>query len=130
MKFLITIVVFAGAGCAPLSDPPLSGDTYRIAAESWLGADIQEMLAASPNPNRKCGTNEEGVAGCARWDHSRYSRGGPSGPGATEYSCVTVAHYNSDGTITEVNVQDSRRCELRYGEQMASMTRSEFSPVD
>ena len=45
------------------SESPHAVDEYSIAARSWIGADIEEMLAAWPNPNMQCGSNTIGEVG-------------------------------------------------------------------
>lgn len=126
MKFLIVIILLACAGCAPLGKSAVTDDNYRLAAMSWVGADIQEMLAAWPNPNRKCGSNRQVEARCARWKHT----GGTAGywGSAVSHDCDTVAHYDVAGTVTDIDVNESRRCDDRYGEQLVVMNRGPTSP--
>lgn len=121
MRILTIFLIVLCAGCAPLTGTT-PGDSFTSAAMSWVGADIQEMLAVWPNPNRKCGANVQGEAGCARWTHeggsvsswSRYANG---------YRCDTVAYYDADGTIKSMDVKRSRGCDERFGELIEAWVR-------
>ena len=110
-------------GCVELvaSESPHTVDEYSIAARSWIGADIEEMLAAWPNPNMQCGSNTIGEAGCVWWRHNQTPA--PGGTPAYEYRCEAIARYNEAGVITRIDVRRSRYCYRRFNDQLDRMTR-------
>jgi hypothetical protein len=123
------IILISCAGCAQLADKPTPavGD-YSMAAKSWLGANIEEMIAAWPNPNMRCGSNTIGEAGCAWWRH--FQTAAPGGRPAYDYRCEAIARYNEAGVITKIEVNESSNCHRRFGRQLDQMTRQSASDVD
>ena len=89
---------------------------------SWLGADIQEMLAVWPSPNMDCGSNKTGQSGCVWW---RQFRGSAIGPGPVDYHhCEVIARYDEAGAITEIDVRRSLDCHRLFRrDQLDRMTR-------
>jgi hypothetical protein len=103
-------------GCAELvveSTPTV--DEYSTAARSWIGAHIDEMLAAWPNPNMPCGSNTIGEAGCVWWRDLYVGQG--------DYHCEAIARYDEAGVITRIDVRRSRYCYRRFGDRFDRMTR-------
>ena len=130
MRACIAVLILTCMGCAPLGNEMVGDDNYSSAAMSWLGADIQEMLAVWPNPNMKCGSNKDGQAGCAWWRHSRGSHdvpiSGGSGAMPYNYDCETVVHYDAAGVITDIDLKRSRYCDRRFGDRIDSMTQRDM----
>ncbi len=99
-----------------------------MAAQSWLGANIEEMIAFWPNPNMRCGSNTIGEAGCAWWRHNQTPA--PGGRPVYDYRCEAIARYNEAGVITKIEVKESSNCDRRFGDQLDQMTRQSASDVD
>jgi len=118
----VSIILVSCAGCAQLADkpPPAVGD-YSMAAKSWLGANIEEMIAFWPEPNMRCGSNTIGEAGCAWWRHRQ--TGTPGGNPVYDYRCEAIARYNEAGVITKVEVKESRNCHRYFRDRFDRMTR-------
>jgi hypothetical protein len=118
----VSIILVSCTGCAQLADkpPPAVGD-YSIAAKSWLGANIEEMIAVWPNPNMRCGSNTIGEAGCAWWRHNQAAA--PGGTPNYDYRCEAIARYNEAGVITKIEVKESSNCHRRFPGQIDRMTR-------
>ena len=117
------IVVLSCAGCAQFAyESDSAVDEYSMAAQSWLGVNIGEMIAAWPNPNMPCGSNTIGEAGCAWWRH-RQTPPSPDGRPAYDYRCEAIARYNEAGVITKIEVMESSDCHRRYRDQFDRMTR-------
>ncbi len=115
------VTLLSCAGCAQLSGEYSSSvDDYSMAAKSWLGANIEEMIAAWPNPNMHCGSNTIGEAGCAWWRHRQ--TGGGENP-SYNYRCEAIARYNEAGVISRIEVRESLRCDRRFRGQFDRMTR-------
>lgn len=92
-----------------------------MAARSWLGAYVEDMLAAWPNPNMRCGSNTIGESGCVWWRHRQDNT--PGGDIQFDYRCEAIVRYNEAGVITEVDVRQSSNCHRRYGDQLQRMRR-------
>ena len=113
--------VLLGAGCIYIdTESEYVEDEHSKAANSWLGANIQEMTAIWPPPNMHCGSNTIGEAGCAWWRH-RYESGAVKA--AYGYRCEVIARYNEDGVITRIEVKQSYRCDSYYGDNFERLTR-------
>jgi hypothetical protein len=96
-------------------------DDYSNAALSWLGADIQEMLAAWPSPNTHCGSNTVGEVGCTWWRH--FGPGDHIGVAHLDFHCEVIARYDGFGVITEIDVRRSRYCYRFFNDRFDRMTR-------
>ena len=91
------VILLSCAGCIPLvSESTSTIDQYSMAAKSWQGAYIEEMIAAWPNPNMHCGSNTIGEA---------------------------IARYNEGGVIYRIEVRQSRGCQRRFKDRFDRMTR-------
>lgn len=103
-------------GCAELSvkSTPVV-DYYSMAARSWIGAHIDEMLVAWPDPNMHCGSNTIGEVGCAWWRHVYVGQG--------NYHCEAIARYNEAGVITRIEVKRSLYCYRLFEDNFERMTR-------
>ena len=100
---------------------------YEFAAHSWLGASIEDMVAAWGTPNRGYkppGVGEEGIAG--------WGRSSQTGIGANKtyrYRCETLAYFDSNGIIKRIVVKHSRSCDRLYEGPFKKMTRLESPPI-
>ena len=129
-RSMIVIFVLLITACTQLDSARVDqDDEYTTAALSWLGADIQEMLAAWPRANVPCSKyskHESGRIKCARWAHKE--RSGLVIKNYVRYNCETIARTRSDGIIVDVNVTYSFHCERRFKGKFAQMTRQSSDP--
>ena len=121
-RIFTLISFFSCVGCAELtykSTPVV--DEFSMAAKSWIGAHIEEMISVWPNPNIHCGKNTIGEAGCAWW---RYGQS-PVADGQVTYGyrCEIIARYNEAGVITRIEIRESDRCDRIFAGQFVRMTR-------
>ena len=116
IKTAIVISLLLFAGCSQFghgkADP---NDKYAIAASSWVGSNIMEMVAAWPHSMPSCGSRKGGASGCVWWRH----RGGG---GTYAYNCETVAYYDEAGVITKVEVRQSNDCHRLFEHHFERMT--------
>jgi hypothetical protein len=112
--FVISLLIFAG--CSQFghgkADP---NDKYAIAASSWKGSNILEMVAAWPRSMPSCGSKKGRASGCVWW---RHQSGGRTFP----YYCETVAYYDESGVITKVEVRRSDDCHRLFERHFERMT--------
>ena len=100
---------------------------YEYAANSWVGAQIEQMVAAWGTPNRgyyPASSEEEGVAGWSVWSQT--------GIGANReyrYRCETLAYFDSDGIIIRIVVKHAHSCDRPYAGQFKRMTRLNSPPI-
>ena len=121
-RIITAVFILVITACAQLDTEEVDrDDDYSTAAMSWLGANMQEMLAAWPEPNMRCSNNKVGRAGCAWWRHR--SGGGRDGHVGYDYNCETVVHYDANLVITDIDVKFSRYCYRLFGDQFEQMTR-------
>ena len=120
-RIITASLILVLTSCAQLDGGAVNRqDDYSNAAMSWLGADIQDMVAGWPSPNKACGSNKVGQSGCVWW---RQFYSGARG-GSTTFDCEVVAHYDEAGVITEIDVRKSRECHLLFNDdQFDRMTR-------
>ena len=124
IRLVVLCVVMLVSGCSSwggASDD--SPNQYQFAANSWLGAKIEGMVAAWGTPNKGYlppDGLEEGIAGWAVWSKSGESY---------RYRCETLVHFNAEGTITRIVVKHSRSCSRRYNGKFGRMTRLEKAPI-
>ncbi len=115
-------ILLSCAGCVPFANETTStGDQYSLAALSWQGAYIEEMIAAWPNPNMHCGSNTIGEAGCAWWRHNQ--SGAPGGHPTYDYRCEAIVRYDEGGVIFRIEVRQSVNCHRRFKDRFDRMTR-------
>ena len=127
MKTLATLLLGAVlCGCA--TDAPRIVE-YRYVAYSWTGGNISDMIEAWGTP--RAGHDEATAAtpGHARWRvFSRTGGGGSgSGSGGIRYFCDTIARFDMDGTIYEIEIRQSDNCD-RYYRDLGSMLRPGVKP--
>ena len=116
----LLISILAVIGCAASGGTPGDEeDSYSRAANSWEGADIREMMAAWPDPNKRYRPPKGGKDGIAWWRHNSWDD--QAGFSKYRYHCETVAHFNSAGTITNIDVKRSLNCYRLFN--VESMTR-------
>ncbi len=116
IKTAIVISLLLFAGCSQFGHGKAdSDDKYAIAASSWVGSNIMEMVAAWPHPMPSCGSKKGGASGCVWWRHR-------SGGGTYAYYCETVAYYDEAGVITKVDVRQSDDCHRLFERHFERMT--------
>ena len=126
IRLVIGLSFLVVSGCAqPDLSEPDGDDGYSIAARSWLGAEVNDMLAVWPNPNMRCGRYTPGQPGCAWW---RHKRGSERRDATFDYHCEAIVRYNADGIITDVDVKRSRHCHRRFRDDFSRMTRHLLEP--
>ena len=116
------------SGCSTWSGA--SGEApnlYEYAANSWIGAQIEQMVAAWGTPNRgyhPANGEEEGVAGWGIW-----SRTGIGDNKEYRYRCETLAYFDSEGIIMRIVVTHAHSCDRPYKGQFERMTRLNIAPI-
>jgi hypothetical protein len=119
----MVFVVIAVLGCTTGNATDDAHDRYALAARSWMGAGIGEMIAAWGDPTRRFELPEGEKEGIAWWE-SFSEEGGHGGRGkTTRYHCSAVAHFNSNLIISNIEILRSRDCDRLYGSRFESMTR-------
>ncbi len=97
-------------------------DRYVRAANSWLSASIGEMIAARGNLTRRFRLPKGEIDRIAWWE-SRSAKLGHDGIETILLHCSTVAYFNSNLIITNIEVKLSRDCHRLYENLFESMTR-------
>ena len=123
-RLSVVIAILTVFGCATTND---ISDRYTLAANSWKGASIEEMVAAWRTPNAGFLPADGEQNGIAGWD-VYYESGVDSSMGhrkRTYYHCTTYAHFDSNGTILRIEVRNSRYCDSRFENQFELMTRDD-----
>ena len=91
-------------------------DPYRYAAYSWTDGNINDMIEVWGEPRAldfQEATDDE--PGYAVWRaFSRTGGGGQGGDGGIRYHCVMRAHFDTTGTISEVDIRRSDSCHRHY----------------
>ena len=98
-----------------------SSSRYKFAADSWLGAKVEGMIAAWGIPNKGYLPPDNGKEGIAGWWLS--SQSGTGHNKTYLFRCETLAYFDLDGTITRIVVEHSRACDRLYEDQLGTMTR-------
>jgi hypothetical protein len=120
-RLSVVFAILTVFGCATTND---ISDRYTLAANSWKGTSIEEMVAAWSTPNAGFLPAEGEQNGIAGWNVF-YESGIDSSMGQgkrTYYRCTTFAHFNSNGTIVRIEVRNSRFCDRRFENQFEAMT--------
>ncbi len=123
-RLSVVIAILTVFGCATTND---ISDRYTLAANSWKGASIEEMVAAWSTPNAGFLPADGEQNGIAGWS-VLYESGVDSSMGhrkRTYYHCTTFAHFDSNGTILRIEVRNSRNCDRRFENQFELMTRDD-----
>lgn len=94
-------------------------DKYRYAAHSWVGGLIGSMVEAWGTPNIGYMPAKDGEPGVAGWS----VLGGSSRQG-NNYSCKTLAYFDTAGVVTSIDVEHSTSCQRPYKDKLALMTRN------
>ena len=95
-------------------------DAFRVAAVSWVGAPLDDMIAVWGKPSERIIEPTEERSGVARW-RDTYSSGSAT-QNVIGHRCIVEVRYGVDGTILKVDTI-SRECDDRYGEVMDELTR-------
>ena len=123
-RLSIVIVIIALSGCSTTGKVADGAhDRYVRAANSWLGAPIGEMIAAWGDPTRRFLLPEGEKAGIAWWESLSEEGGCGGGCKIIRFHCSTVTHFNSNLTITGIEIKHSRDCYHLYENRFESMTR-------
>jgi len=110
LTLVLAVILAACSGTMPQTDK------YRLAANSWEGEAIQDMVTAWGTPNIGYVPPKEGNLGVAGWAAHRRT---PN----DDYRCKTMAYFDESGAITEVDVEYSRSCQRPYKDKLEQMTR-------
>ena len=128
VRLPVFLVVVLLSGCSSWSGAGGEArNLYEYAANSWIGAQIEQMVEAWGTPNRgyyPASSEEEGVAGWSVWSQT--------GIGANReyrYRCETLAYFDSDGIIIRIVVKHAHSCDRRYQGQFKRMTRLNSPPI-
>ena len=100
---------------------------YKYAANSWIGAQIEQMVAAWGTPNRgyyPAKGEEQGVAGWGIW-----SQTGIGDNKEYRYRCETLAYFDAEGIITRIVVKHALSCDRPYEGQLERMTCLNNAPI-
>lgn len=112
----LALVTLICTGCSRFGHGKAdSDDKYAIAASSWVGSNIMEMVAAWPHSMPSCGSKKGGSSGCVWWRHR-------SGSGTFAYECEAVAYFDEAGVITKVVVRRSNDCHRLFERHFERMT--------
>jgi len=118
IRIIAVVVILVMTSCArPNTRKVDQNDDYSRAAMSWLGGEIDEMVAAWGTPNRgflAAAGKQRGVAG---WEVRSYSGSD------IRYHCASFAYFNSNGTILKIVVKHSYSCHRRFKNGFETMTR-------
>jgi hypothetical protein len=105
---------------------------YRYAAYSWVGGDIDDMVAAWGEPSDASSLATSKQPGHKHWDLRDTKRGTREytvgGGSFTKYACDTIAYYDVYGKIIEIDVKRSKNCDEVYADQLESMLRPGTPP--
>ena len=120
----IVLVIFTISGCTTSVDVAVTEqDRYALAAKSWEGASLPEMIAAWGPPNRAEQPPKGETDGFVWWEYYSPQRRSDQHGITYRYYCSAVAHFNSTLTITSIEIKHSRNCYRLYEGQFESMTR-------
>jgi hypothetical protein len=101
-------------------------DPYRYTAYSWTDGNIADMIDAWGAPKAGYREATDGTQGYARW--RAFSRTGGQGSVGVKYHCDSIAHFDTDGRITEIEIRRSDSCHRYYDEKLDSMLRPGVKP--
>ncbi len=94
---------------------------FHMAAVSWVGAPVSEMVVRWGEPNNLKVEVSEDRDGLVRWRET--SNTAALGAGTRYHTCIAEARYGMDGVITKVDTVSSN-CEQLYSEEhLAQLTR-------
>ena len=119
--FAIVFILVLTSCAQPGTEKVRRYDDYSRAAMSWLGADIDEMVAIWGPPNKgflPAYGKKRGVAG---WEARSSSGFGERKE--IRYHCTSLAYFSSKGAILRIEVKHSRSCHRRFKNGFESMTR-------
>jgi hypothetical protein len=123
----IVLVIFALSGCT--ASRALTGheeDRFSLAAKSWEGANIVEMMAAWGPPNRREKPVDGENDGIAWWEYQS-KKPVKEAHGSARYHCSALAHFNSNLIIMRIEVKHSRDCHRLFEGQFEAMTRPQVT---
>jgi len=99
---------------------------YRYVAYSWTGGNIDEMIEAWGTPKAHYSRATATKPGSARWRVFSKVSGG-DGSGGYRYFCDTIATFDAEGMITNIDIRRSEACH-RYYKDLGSMLRPGIKP--
>ena len=112
MKPLLCVVLFLLAGCSAWTGSAPNESRFSIAAESWTGAPLDEMIAVWGPPRQFLDDSEIEGAGIAVW---RSTWG-------DAYRCNINAWYDPERIVTRIDVT-SYKCDEKYEEHLDMLMR-------
>ena len=123
MKTIIVIALFL-SGCAGMAyDADDDESRVHRAAMSWVGAEIDEMVAVWGEPNNLKIDPTENNDGLFRWRETRRLSGTNTSAGTNSYTCIVEAYCGQDGTINRVETMTNNCDDLYTDEQLEGFTR-------
>jgi hypothetical protein len=93
------------------------------AAMSWVGAPVDEMVAAWGEPNNLRTEPTESSDGLLRWRQTRRYAGTNQPAGAKSHTCIVEAYFGMDGTINRIETMTSNCDDLYTDERLKLLTR-------
>ena len=122
MKILTRLAISLTLVACASGSQPAKVDVFTDIAKEWQGAQIKEMIEVWGDPKILHQESPSGGNGTATWTHfGRSWRGGVSGA-ARRMRCEATASFNSQGTITAVDVV-SQYCKPDRGSNMEHLRR-------
>lgn len=116
MRALLILALLL-SGCAGVAyDNDDDESRVHRAAMSWVGAPVDEMVAAWGEPNNLRVEPTENNAGLLRWRETRRFSGIPGSAGARTHTCIVEAYFGEDRTITRIETMTTN-CDEQYTEE-------------
>ena len=115
----IALFVFLIVLCTSCANNLQQTDKYRYAANSWVGGSIISMVEAWGTPNIGYMPAKDGEPGVAGW-----SVLGGSSMQDNNFSCKTLAYFDTAGVVTSIDVEHSTSCQRPYRDKLDLMTRN------
>ena len=112
MKPSIIVVLFLLAACSAWTGSAPNESRFSIAAESWTGAPLDEMIAVWGPPRQYLDDSDTEGAGIAVW---RSTWG-------DAYRCNISAWYDPERIVTRIDVT-SYKCDEKYEEHLDMLMR-------
>ena len=116
----ITCVALLTACAAERTDVDRNNGEFTAAAQSWVGADVNDMIRVWGKPTSQSSASP-GKEGLVHWSVLGY-RGGSAGSSPAGSRCIVDAYTAADGTISRVEVT-SRGCDEKFASRMHLLRR-------
>jgi len=124
-RFLWLALALALGGCASTGFERDDDDSeFHKAAVSWVGAQVDDMIARWGEPSNLHIEASDKRDGLARWrttDDNPTSA--PAGSGSNHFTCIAEARYDLKGVITKVDTVSSNCDKSIDDERLAHLRR-------